>query len=130
MKKTKNHKTDASAESLLNTVNEIFEHLGGIISIGLIVLGLIIIIALAADSSFAKDLSILTGILFIIAGAVNLLFVLLILARLKIWINMSRNLFNINEQLKALNNTSKNPENLVENTSSFGNSASPDSVTK
>lgn len=105
MKKNKHYKTDSSAESILSFVIDVLLFFGGIIAIALIVLGILIIVDSPLDIEYLDYGNPIIGVLLIVAGIINLFMSMLYWSMFRIWINVSRNLFNINAQVESINNS-------------------------
>ncbi|MBQ7222444.1 MAG: hypothetical protein IJS02_03140 [Bacteroidales bacterium] len=98
MKQTIRYSTNSSAESILDFTLSFLRIIGILFSAVLIVIG---ILSLTGESFF-DDYAIPIGILFIVLGGLNIICTLLNWALGKLWINMSRNLFNINDKLESI----------------------------
>lgn len=96
-------KTNHSAESILNAVITVVLGFCILFSVLLIVAGIAVLVeqpGLGNDDA----IDIAVGVGLIVLAIVNLVSGLISWAAVKIWINMSSNLFNINEKVERIEN--------------------------
>jgi len=96
-------KTNRSAESILDAVISIVLGFCVVFSILLIVLGIAVLVQRPGLGD-VDAIDILVGVGVIIFAIVNLVGGLISWASIKMWINMSRNLFNINNKVEMIEN--------------------------
>lgn len=96
-------KTNRSAESILDAVISIVLGFCVMFSILLIVLGIAVLVQRPGLGD-VDAIDILVGVGVIIFAIVNLVGGLISWASIKMWINMSRNLFNINNKVEMIEN--------------------------
>ena len=96
------YSTNSSAESILNIVIGVMLVIGLIISVGLIALGIIAMTDSSAVDDIGSYSGAAVGLICIVMGVVNIIVTLIGWAMGKLWINISRNLFNINNKVDAI----------------------------